>query len=61
MAKTQKFARLHEFCGLVAFYSNDTPTIYFTPAMALKISKELALAADQIKNANHYQSTEIRE
>mgnify|MGYP000927571430 CR=1 FL=1 len=58
--KTHETARLHEHAGRIAIWIGDTKgTVYISTALAEKLAKELALAANQIKNGNHYPVTEI--
>lgn len=54
-------ARLHEHAGRVAIRLGEQPTVYMTWMLAEKLAEELKLAAAQIKNANHYPTTEIGE
>ena len=57
MAEIQ--VRLHSFKGSVALRIGEGETVYITPNTALRLSKELKLAGDQIGNGYHYPTTEI--
>lgn len=52
--------RLHEFNGKLAIHFADMPTIYLSPQLAEKLSKELKEAAIQLRNGFHYPTKEIK-
>lgn len=56
---TQTTARIHEHAGRVAIGLEGLPTFYLSTDLALQLSKELKIAATQIRNGYHYQSTGI--
>lgn len=51
--------RLHEFAGKVALKVKDAETQYLTPQEAAALADELALAARQIGNGNHYETKDL--
>lgn len=57
---THNTIRLHEHAGRVALHVEGLPTFYINTSLAAKLGNELTLAANQIKNANHYPTTTIK-
>ena len=52
-------ARVHEFGSSVALKVGDNQTIYLSLRLAEALSRELAIAADQIRHGYHYGTVEV--